>query len=307
MTKNENATIKKNESVTPDKFLDELKNKIGTEKVEDYEKGIRKNINKYIRKKVSEERGGSKKIGNHEKYMDDVNDYLKKTEHDYSIKDLIDIILSGDDIPPVQFMPSDSLKKKIGKILETEYKNEVYYKKVSNGYAKCVNDKVKDKIIKHPAVKKLVKKQIAGAERHYSNTPEYRWYKTAKRLIKELEERTDGSGGEDCGREISLRELVSNTEAIISNYLPEMYQMVKAVYSLLFTEFDLTAYNKDYEEILRLQEDRCVDERYKELYGVLSSRNYEEKYYRYSPDPKLIDILADKVVERLKLAETNNK
>lgn len=306
MIKTDNKTKKKVINVTPDKFLDGLKDKIGAKKVEDYDKGIRKNVNNYIRKKISQKKGDNKNIGNRKNYMSDIADYLEKTEHDYSAKDLTDIILNRDDMPPIQYMSSDSLDKKIGRILDTEYKDEVYYKKASNGYARCVNDTVKDKIINHPAVKKLVKKQIARAERHYSNTPEYRWYKTAKRLIKGLEEELDRSGDDDYREEIPLRELVSNTEAIVSNRLPEIYQMVKAVYSLLFTEFDLTAYNKDYEEILRLQEDRCVDERYKELYGILSSRNYEEKYYRYSPDSKLLDILADKVVERLKKAETEN-
>lgn len=290
-----------------DDFLHNIKFQIREEHAKKYENGIEKNVKEYVCKKFSADtvknNGFICEDEEAQKYIDD---YYKKTEEDYSAKDCAEIALMEVDKVFIEDKSRDHLERKIREVFSNEYRDQVYLKKVKKFYPVCVKGTVKDQVIKHPAVKEVIERQIKRVIKKDPDTPEYRQYKLEKMLL-EAREKIYEEIGEGNGRKENLDSMISGIYTMLLLHFDEMRLMVKAIYSLLFTDFNFEAYNKDYETVVQLQEEICADDQYKELNRILSARDYEEKYYKISPSSKLLDILADKVVERLKETKTENE
>lgn len=260
------------------------------EKGDIHRPGIKKDVLRYIEKnnpnKVKNENGTIliDKTVHDENF---VSDYLKKTENDFSAGDCTDFLLKHPGVPPEEYMHPSTITDLFRELFKNEeFIGDVYVKRTQGGkYAPCINFQTVNKVLVHPLVMEKLKIQIKKAEKNHECTAEYRQYECEKRAIELMEERRQDSD--------------NDTGKIVLSEKRETKEMVKAIYSLLFTEFDFDAYASDVDAVGLLADNMEFDERYQELNDTLYGRNYNFKYYKLNPNPQLIDAIAEKVADKL--------
>lgn len=76
-------------------------------------------------------------------------------------------------------------------------------------------------------------------------------------------------------------------------------KMVRAIFNTLFSTFDFEKYEKYCDEMDMLDEDWDFGERYQELYDIINSSNYKNEFYTVNPQNDLLDVLADKIADKI--------
>lgn len=257
------------------------------EKSDAYISGIKKDVLCYVKNRNPDKvknKNGTMLIDRTVYDENFVSDYLRKTENDFSARDCTDMLLARPGVPPVECLHPATITDLFRELFkDKEFIEDVYVKRTQGGkYVPCINFRTVNKILAHPLVMDKLKSQIKKAEKKHECTAGYRQYEYEKSAIELMEERRQDN---DYGKVLSEEEKTK--------------EMVKAIYSLLFTEFDFDAYASDVDAVGLLADNIEFDERYQELNDTLYGRNYNFRYYKMNPNPLLIDAIAEKVADKL--------
>lgn len=277
-------------SVEFQKLVDKVSMYIDVEIFDEYETGIRAHLMNYIQN-VSPDKtiadGGTLSVS--EELLTDnyIRKYLEKNDrNDFSARDCAFFVLTRYNVPPKEYMSVDSLEKKIRELFK-EQKECVYIKRSrGKGNAICVDRNTAEKLLLHPEVTQLLKKQIVKAESNHDDTVEWRAYEIAKKKIEYL----DSLSMEDDYNS----DYVSGLTEDKKNKL-----MLEAIYNSLFSAFDFDKYEKYCDELAMLDENWNFGERYQELIDVFKSPDYKKQFYDYKVQDGLLDVLADKIAEKI--------
>ncbi|MEE3427945.1 MAG: hypothetical protein VZQ55_03085 [Ruminococcus sp.] len=246
------------------------------------EKGLRKNILNYVKNIVPNKiinKNGKIYVSDGLQNKDFVFQYLKKEDSDYSAKDIAERALKPMAVPPK--MSANSLEKRI-RDLFIEYKDNVYFKRVKTKTTACVDYETSSKIIISSSFTELFHKQIDKSERKQNASPEWKAYKEEKDWVESQRSYDD-----------------DYNDFIYLSSDNELFIMVKAIFSKLFTGFDTDKYNRLYNEWRELENNHDFGERYQELKNIFNSTNFNNEFFRFEPNDYLLNVLADKISEKI--------
>ncbi len=214
-------------------------------------------------------------------------EYFEKTPQDFSARDFAYSALNHMGMPPVDSMSLKSLEKRIRAIFDTpEYSNQVYIKLTQGGKnVACLSSSFLDEIISHKDISELIKKQILRAENNPVDSVEWNRYELEKAAIA-----FEGARAED--EDIPIYDVGLTKE-------DELYYMVKALFSLFFTDFDFQMLEADLNEYEALDGAKDFGERYQHLNDLLSSPNFNWKYYSTKTGDVLLEKVAEKIAEKV--------
>ena len=209
-------------------------------------------------------------------------EYLKKNNNDYSAKDIAEKALHGFGLPPIENMSAGSLEKKIRTVIQNnEFKDNIYFKRIGNKETVCVDAETAHKICSHPDVVSLIKQQIKKAEKTHNDTPDWRTYEEEKSWVE------------------FQSKLFDNDDTIYLSQNDELFFMIKALFELFFTSFDVEKYNSLYNEWDCLEQDRDFGIRYQTLKKIFNTPNFDNEFFRFEPKDDVLDVLADKIAEKV--------
>lgn len=285
--------------VSLDEFCDDFLNWFDADLSVKYQNGISQNVVLFIKQRYPSALDSienpttvdTKLLG-----KNFANVYMKKYPQDLSAWDLACKALNHVGLPP-EGMSVESLEKKIREVLDCpEYINQTYIKRVQGGAnVFCLNCALELEITSHEDVVKLIRKQIAKAEKKHGDdvrtgesdtySPEWRKYELEKAMIKYEDERAEDSN-----------ELTGNANQTKTD---ELYYMVKALFSLFFTDFDFASLETDMSECSALDEAKDFGERYQYLNDLLNSPNFNWKYYSIKTGDVLLEKVAEKIAEKV--------
>lgn len=280
-------------------FVKEVTNDIDVDLLQKFSHGISRDMKRYIRKKYpTAVFKVNKRFHIKEEALKDIDirtfrkEYFKKIEADYSAKDIVEISYRRMGIPPVEAMSPDSLEKSISELLNSpEYKRNVYIRHGKGGKnLRCVDPGTARKIAAEPDVQDLISKQTRKAEKAGGDSEDWKRYELEKRHIESMN---------------ALIEMGELQQPYLSRD-EEMFLMVKALYSLFFTDFDIDTYEKDITDLEALESAQDYGKDYQELDRVLKAPNFDWKYYQVK-ESSLLDVLADKIAEKILERLTDKK
>ena len=280
--------------------VDELRKSLETmtdDKYFDYQNGIENDFDNYIFTHLREhlkEVNGEKCLVGIDKYKV-LNEYFTKTELDLSAKDCVPRFLDHMlGVPPKEYLSITTLEARFRELFkEPEYIDCVYLKRVQGGHCTaCVSFETYQKLSKDESLFLLLEKKKKKALRNpdFLKSPEYRQY-----LLECEWEKSDDEYYKHINDENYWNIPFIQQEE-------KTFLMMKEVFSLFFTEFDFNSLANDRDESVELYQDRDFGERYQELDDKLDRSSYEGVYFQSRFNEKLIDIIADKVANKIIMA-----
>lgn len=267
-----------------------------------YQNGITQNVVQFIRQNYPSALDSIENPTTVDKKLlgdDFKKEYMKKHPQDLSALDLACKALNHVGIPP-EGMSAESLEKKIREVLDCpKYIEQTYIKHAQGGgNVFCLNCALELEITSHKDVVKLIRKQAVKAEKKYADdvrsgkivpgSAEWeKWeeYKQEKAMIAH----------EDAWTE----EGDTPIDDVCLTRNDKLYYMVKALYSLFFTDFDFASLEADINEYETLDGAKDFGERYQYLNDLLTSPNFNWKYYSKKTENVFLDNLAEKMAEKL--------
>lgn len=278
-----------------DKFYKNVTADMDVDLCKKFRCGIKTHIKSYVMGKYPaaiSEKGGQILV---DKAIDTENfrkEYFRKTEADYSAKDIVTHLLNHIGIPPVDTMSQESLEKAVLTLLDSAYKSKVYIKRVQGRHnTYCVDCDTAEKIERNADIQRLVKKQIKKAEQKSKGSDSVNWkcYEHEESFIQSREELSgeQGSGGVDEIQGLSCEE--------------KTFCMTQALFSLFFTDFDFVSLSRDIEEYNLSETAMDFGERYQKLEEIFSAPHFDWKYYKIkeAESDSVLDRLAKKIAEKI--------
>ena len=278
--------------------------------------GTKKNIMAYISDKypeaISDDKG--KTYINREKLGEDIcEEYFKKAKEDYSAEDVAKSLLEHKGTPPTEDMSIESLVKLIRELFNyKEYSGEVYIKRTKGGKnVACINASFLPTLILDENIWKLIKKQIAKAERkpveeRRADSHEWNEYELTTAHIRAREEMNENLMKQHETKSTDIHEDLRNQLIFIENKLDHLkidvertYLMLESLFSLFFTDFDFNKYAKDEEHVDFLDDTMDFGEDYQNLSKTLKSPQYNWEYYKPKADNQVLDVIAESVAEKI--------
>ena len=253
--------------------------------------GIYNHLLKYVHRvsadKITDDEDGKVFISEDLLTNEYTKKYLEKDKClDFGVKDCAVLALVYYKAPPQEYMSIGSLEKKIRDLFKKQ-KGHVYIKRSSGkGNAVCVDIDTARKLILHPDVSQLIQVQTKKAENNHDDSVVWRAYEFTKKKVEFIESQ-------------SMEEDANEYSGLILTDNQKTDKMVKVLFNTLFTPFDFEKYEKYCDEIDMLDESWDFGERYQTLYDILNAPDYNHEFYTVKPNSELLDVLADKIAEKI--------
>lgn len=249
-----------------DMLSQEVETRIDSYLYFNFKTGIEADLHSYVERYIAQNSKAYQRKCDDEEWREEfIEKYLRKTQHDFSAKDIALRSLRHFALPPIEAMSVGSLEKKIRTLMDTDYKDQVYIKTVQGNKAvRCVRIRVADTIERCEEVRTLIDKQIRKAETMKDGSEAWKQYEREKKYVQMVDALSDTTS---------------------EDYLPKltvsdrMYLMVEALFNQFFTNFDFESLQADIDEYNLLDYNLDFGERYQELYELLHSKNFGWKYY----------------------------
>lgn len=278
-----------------DEFSDKFCWKIKEQFYEKYQSGIKKNLKTWLQEKYPSLiacRNGQlevdKKLTNNTFGVAVGKEYFKKEKQDFTVMDFAynaynPLRYLG--ALPIENMSVESMEKRIRNIFDSpKYIDQVYVKLTEDGKSvTCLSSALLNEIISHKEVHELIEKQKA---KNYPITPIQAKRTDLEKARIELLDSLEQDGNEPVDDVPLTKE-------------DKLYYMVQALFSLFFTDFDFASLEADINEFEALDGAKDFGERYQYLNDLLTSPNFNWKYYSKKTENVFLDNLAEKIAEKL--------
>ncbi|MBR4345003.1 MAG: hypothetical protein IKP88_20230 [Lachnospiraceae bacterium] len=263
---------------------------------ENYKTGIKSHFHAYVHYKfpdavVLNEKNEVIRVQDGLINEDFINQYLIKDPRlDFGAKDCAFMAIDHVGIPPEEEMSVESIEKLIRDIMSNDYADKAYGKHVKGKKnVLCVDLKTAMEITSSPKVMEYVHKQIEKAEKREIHKDPVAWkaYELQKKKIEWIESLSSTELDSDCYSPYCLSEEAKRN------------LIAKAVFNMLYTDFDFDKYESYKEEMSALDADWDFGKRYQELDEIFSSPDYKGEFYIIKSENAFLDVLADKIAEKI--------